>query len=87
MGNATLCELPFHFFPKALKLARKEKEEEEMEKAAWQASGHNRERRLTAQSALPNSPPQAPLPLPGLWVPQALLSLSPRPLSLHTGRQ
>lgn len=64
MVNITLRELSFNFFLKALKLARKEKEEEEMEKAAWQASGHNRDRKADSAVCAPELPVQGPSSAP-----------------------
>lgn len=72
-----LCEFSFNFFLKAVKFTRKEKKEEEMEKAAWQASGHSRERKADSAVCAPK------LPIPGpssMSPPQSRLSLSPCPL-------
>lgn len=85
MVNVMLRESSFNFFLKAVKFARKEKEEEEMEKAAWQASGHSRERKVDSAVCAPKLPTPGPSAAPSsVPPPQSRLSLSPRPLGPST---
>ena len=81
MVTVMLRELSFNFFLKAVKFTRKEKKEEEMEKAAWQASGHSRERKADSAVCAPKLPIPGPSAAPSsMSPPQSQLNLSPCPL-------